>query len=159
MKTTVLALVIGVCAIAYAEPALRGPAAEQKAPQKKVISPAGTPSMGLPFSPGLMVGDTLYLSGVIGAGADGQPVAGGLEPEMRQAFATAGNVLKAANMDFSDVVSVVVYLSDIKDFAQMNAIYKEYFKTEPLPTRSTVAVKDLVRGAKLEITMTAVRTK
>jgi uncharacterized membrane protein len=68
-------------------------------------------------------------------------------------------VLKAAGMDYSDVVSVVVYLGDIKDFAQMNTIYKEYFKTEPLPTRSTVAVSGLARGAKLEITMTAVRTK
>jgi len=144
---------------AIAAVALTGAAREtQHAPRKQVITPKGAPAMGLPFSPGLMVGDTLYLSGVIGAGPDGQPVAGGFEPEMRQAFTHAQNVLKAAGMDFPDVVSVTVYLADIKDFPQMNQIYKEYFKTEPLPTRSTVAVKDLVRGAKLEITMTAART-
>ena len=159
MKTTLVALLICACAIAYAEPGMRGAAAGQKPPQKRVIVPQGAPAMGLPFSPGLMVGDTLYLSGVIGADSSGQPVAGGLEPEMRQAFANAAGTLKAAGMDFSDVVSVVVYLGDIKDFGQMNTIYKEYFKTEPLPTRSTVAVKDLVRNAKLEITMTAVRSK
>ena len=85
-------------------------------------------------------------------------VSGGFEPEMRQAFANAQGVLKAAGMDFSDVVSVTVYLADIKDFPQMNQIYREHFKAEPLPTRSTVAVKDLVRGARMEITMTAVRT-
>jgi len=51
-----------------------------------------------------------------------------------------------------------VYLADIQDFPKMNTIYKEFFKSEPLPTRSTVAVKDLVRGAHVEITMTAVRT-
>jgi len=130
----------------------------QKAPHKQVIKPAGAPAMGLPFSPGIMVGDTLYLSGVIGADANGQPVAGGIEPEMRQAFANAQGVLKAAGLDFADVVSVTVYLGDINDFAKMNGVYKEFFKTEPLPARSTVAVKDLVRGAKIEVTMTAVRT-
>ena len=159
MKATLMALLVCACAIAYAEPALRSPAAGQKAPQKKVIAPAGSPSTGLPFSPALMVGDTLYLSGMLGADSSGNLAPGGLEPEMRQIFTNTGNLLKAANMDFSDVVSVTVYLGDIKDFPQMNAIYKEYFKTEPLPTRSTVAVKDLLRGAKLEITMTAVRTK
>ena len=151
------AWMLGLAAIAAM--ALTGAAkAPQKAPRKQVIVPKGAPSMGLPFSPGLLVCDTLYLSGVIGADASGQPVAGGFEPEMRQAFANAQNVLKAAGMDFPDVVSVTVYLADIKDFPQMNQIYKEYFKTEPLPTRSTVAVKDLVRGAKMEITMTAART-
>ena len=159
MKTTLFALLACACAIAYAAPGLGNPAAEQKPPQKRVIAPPGSPAMGLPFSPALMVGDTLYLSGMIGADASGQPVAGGLEPEMRQIFTNAGNLLKAAGMDFSDVVSVTVYLKEIKDFPQMNTVYKEYFKTEPLPTRSTVAVEDLVRGAKLEITMTAARTK
>ena len=159
MKTTLVALLICACAFAYAESPARAPAAGEKHPQKKLIAPSGSPSMGLPFSPGLMVGDTLYLSGVIGADASGQPVGGGLEPEMRQAFANAAATLKAAGMDFSDVVSVVVYLGDIKDFGQMNTIYKEYFKTEPLPTRSTVAVSGLARGAKMEITMTAARTK
>jgi reactive intermediate/imine deaminase len=158
MKTTLFALLICSCAIAYAEPSLRAPAADQKLPQKRLIVPQGVAPTGLPFSPGLLVGDTLYLSGVIGADSSGQPVAGGLEPEMRQAFANASATLKAAGMDFSDVVSVVVYLGDIKDYGQMNTIYKEYFKTEPLPTRSTVAVNGLARGAKMEITMTAVRT-
>ena len=157
MKKTLVAVLVCAGAFAFAAPGPGG--SPQKPPQKRVIAPPGSPSMGLPFSPALMVGDTLYLSGAIGAGADGQPVPGGLEPEMRQLFTTTGNLLKAAGMDFSDVVSVTVYLADIKDFPQMNTIYKEYFKTEPLPTRSTVAVKDLVRGAKMEITMTAVRTR
>jgi len=85
------------------------------------------------------------------------PVAGGFEPEMKQAMANTQGVLKAAGMDFSDVVSVTVYLADIKDFAKMNEIYREYFKAEPLPTRSTVAVAALARGARMEITVTAAR--
>jgi 2-iminobutanoate/2-iminopropanoate deaminase len=153
MKRTGMAVLAAVVAVA-----LMGAAREtQKAPHKQVIVPKGAPAMGLPFSPGLMVGDTLYLSGVIGADSSGQPVAGGFEPEMRQAFSNAQAILKAAGMDFPEVVSVTVYLADIQDFPKMNTIYKEYFKTDPLPTRSTVAVKDLVRGARMEITMTAAR--
>jgi len=133
-------------------------AAQHNAPKKQLIQAKGSGALQLPFSPGLMVGDTLYLSGGIGADASGQLVAGGIEPEMRQIFANAQALLGAAGMDLSDVVSVTVYLADIQDFAKMNTVYKEYFKAEPLPTRSTVAVKDLVRGARLEIAMTAART-
>jgi 2-iminobutanoate/2-iminopropanoate deaminase len=154
MRKASLFILTGIAAVAL----IGAAQAPQHGPQKRVIVPQGAPAMGLPFSPGLMVGDTLYLSGVIGADSSGQPVAGGFEPEMRQALSNAGAILKAAGMDYSNVVSVTVYLADIQDFPKMNQIYKEYFKTEPLPTRSTVAVKDLVRGARMEITMTAART-
>jgi 2-iminobutanoate/2-iminopropanoate deaminase len=157
MRKAWLFILTGIAAVALSG-AAQSPQSHSAGPRKQVILPKGAPAMGLPFSPGLMVGDTLYLSGVIGADATGQPVSGGFEPEMRQAFANAQGVLKAAGLDFPDVVSVTVYLADIQDFPKMNAIYKEYFKSDPLPTRSTVAVKDLVRGARMEITMTAVRT-
>lgn len=68
-------------------------------------------------------------------------------------------VLKAADLDLADVVAVTVYLGDISDYARFNEIYREYFKSQPLPTRSTVAVKELARGARIEMTMTAVRSK
>ena len=156
MKRAWLLIPTALAAVALAA-ATGAPAPGSAKPHKKLIQPAGSTALNLPFSPGLLVGDTLYLSGAIGADATGQLAAGGFEPEMRQAFTNAQATLKAAGMDYADVVSVTVYLADIKDFPQMNTIYKEYFKAEPLPTRSTVAVKDLVRGAKMEITMTAVR--
>ena len=68
-------------------------------------------------------------------------------------------VLKEAGMTLADVVSVTGYLADMADFARYNEIYREYFTTMPLPTRSTVAVKELARGARIELTMTAVRSK
>jgi 2-iminobutanoate/2-iminopropanoate deaminase len=106
-----------------------------------------------------MVGDTLYMSGSIGSdAATGQLAKGGFEPELRQSIANAQAVLKAAGMDLSDVIAVTAYLADMNDFPRFNEVYKEYFKTEPLPTRSTVAVKDLARGARVELTMTAVRS-
>ncbi|HVN10129.1 MAG TPA: RidA family protein [Patescibacteria group bacterium] len=132
--------------------------APEKAPRKQLIAPSGVKPTGLPFSPGLMVGDTLYLSGVVGADANGKLAAGGFEPEMRQAMANAHAVLQAGGLDFADVVAVNVYLADMKDFGQLNQIYREYFKTEPLPVRATVAVSGLALGAKMEISMTAART-
>jgi|SRR5215471_12009335 len=126
--------------------------------RKRVIQPAGSrPSTA--FSPAILVGDTLYMSGNIGLdAATGQLAKGGFEPELRQVITNAQTVLKAGGMDLADVVSVTAYLADMNDFAKFNEVYREYFKTEPLPTRSTVAVKDLARSARVELTMIAVRS-
>jgi 2-iminobutanoate/2-iminopropanoate deaminase len=68
-------------------------------------------------------------------------------------------VLKEAGMSLADVVSVTAYLADMADYARFNEIYQEYFTSTPLPTRSTVAVKELARSARIELTMTAVRSR
>jgi len=126
--------------------------------RKRVIQPAGS-RPGAAFSPAILVGDTLYMSGSIGSDpATGQLAKGGFEPELRQVITNVQGVLKAAGMDLTDVVSVTAYLADMSDFTRFNEVYREYFKTEPLPTRSTVAVKDLARGARVELTMIAVRS-
>jgi 2-iminobutanoate/2-iminopropanoate deaminase len=128
------------------------------ASRKRVIQPQGSrPSTA--FSPAILVGDTLYMSGSIGLDqATGQLAKGGFEHELRQVMTNVQAVLKAAGMELSDVVSVTAYLADMSDFARFNEVYREYFKTDPLPTRSTVAVKELARGARVELTMTAVRS-
>ena len=125
-----------------------------------MIQPPGYKPTPSPLSPGILVGNTLYLSGSTGGDpATGQLVAGGFEPEMRQIMTNMRTVLAAAGMTLGDVVAVTAYLADMSDFARFNEIYKEYFVSMPLPTRSTVAVKDLARGARLELTMTAVRSQ
>jgi 2-iminobutanoate/2-iminopropanoate deaminase len=86
-------------------------------------------------------------------------VKGGFEAEMRQAMSNMQAVLKEAGLTLADVVAVTGYLVDMADFARYNEIYREYFTTLPLPTRSTVAVKELARGARIEMTMTAVRSQ
>jgi len=155
MRKAWLLILAGVAVVALSG-AARAP---QHAPRKQVIQVKGAPPSQAPFSPALLVGDTLYLSGALGLNpATGQLPEGGFEPELRQLFANAQALLDAAGMKPSDVVSTTVYLGDMKDFAQLNQIYKEYFKADPPPTRSTVAVKELARGAHVEITMTAVRT-
>ena len=129
-------------------------------PPRRVIQPKGYKPTPSPLTPGIMIGDTLYLSGSTGGDpATGQLVKGGFEAEMRQIMSNMQTVLKEAGLTLADVVSVTGYLVDMADFARYNEIYREYFTTLPLPTRSTVAVKELARGARLEMTMTAVRSK
>ncbi|MFH1762836.1 MAG: Rid family hydrolase [Gemmatimonadota bacterium] len=127
-------------------------------PEKRVIQPEGYRPTPSPLSPGILVGNTLYLSGSTGGDPlTGQLVPGGFEPEMRQVMANMTTVLAAAEMDLSNVVQVTTYLADMVDYARYNAIYREYFTVEPLPVRATVAVKELARGAVVEMMMVAVR--
>ncbi len=135
-------------------------AAPQSPDRKRAIQPPGYKPTPSPLSPGILVGDTLYLSGSTGGDpATGQLVTGGFEPEMRQIMSNVRIVLAAAGMTLGDVVSVTAYLAEMSDFARFNEIYKEYFTSTPLPARSTVAVKELARGARLELTMTAVGSR
>jgi 2-iminobutanoate/2-iminopropanoate deaminase len=128
--------------------------------QKQAIQPANYRPSPAPLSPAILAGGTLYLSGSTGGDpATGQLVPGGLEAEMRQIMSNVQTVLKAAGMGLDDVVTVTAYLADMEDYARFNDLYREYFKNPPLPARSTVAVKALARGARLELTMTAVRSR
>jgi 2-iminobutanoate/2-iminopropanoate deaminase len=130
-----------------------GRAAAQPAAARRVIQ--GGPATGLPFSPGIQVGNTLYLSGAIGATPKGL-VPGGIEAETRQTLANIAEVLKAAGMGFQDVTSVTAYLASLSDFDRFNAVYRETFAKDP-PVRTTVQVAALVNGARVELQMIAVR--
>jgi len=147
-----LVLVIATGGYALGQQA-RGPA-----PVRRVIQPANYKPSPAPLVPAIMVGDTLYLSGSTGGDpATGQLVTGGLDAEMRQIMSNLTTVLAAAGMTLGDVVSVTAYLADMSDYARFNELYRGYFPDGAYPTRSTVAVKDLARGARIELTMTAVR--
>jgi reactive intermediate/imine deaminase len=138
-----------------------GAATTAQAPTGRVlVQPPGYQPSPAPLSPGILVGNTLYLSGSTGGDpASGQLVKGGFEPEMRQIMSNVQTVLETAGMTLADVVSVTAYLAEMADYARFNDIYREYFTSTPLPTRSTVAVKELARGARIELTMTAVRSR
>ena len=120
--------------------------------QKSVVRPPGAePSAS--WSHGILVGDTLFISGMGGEDATGK-IPGVFEAEVKQALDNVGAVLKAGGMSSGDVVSVQVYLTDVETFERMNAVYKAYFK-EPRPTRTTVVVAKLVGQGHIEITTTA----
>ena len=129
----------------------------QSSPQRRVIRPAKAPNTGLPFSPGILVGDTLYVAGHLGRDpVTSQLVSGGIEAETRQVLANILEVLNAGGMDFKDVTSVTAYITNFADFAKFNEIYSEYFPTDP-PARATVQVAALNGGARVELQMIAVK--
>jgi len=124
---------------------------------KTVPSLPGIEPGTLPFSKVVEANGFVFVAGQIGdaPGSNG-PVPGGIEAETRAMLENVGRLLRAAGLDYRDVVKATVYLTDIADFAAMNAIYREYFTVEP-PTRATVAVSALAVGARIEIEVLATR--
>ena len=156
-------VMLGILGTLACQPAL--PAAQQAATQPSVqsphvrtaIHPEKSPQTGLPYSPGILVGNTLYVSGHLGRDpVKTQLVSGGIEAETRQSLANIREVLMAAGMDFKDVTSVTAYITDFKEFEKFNAVYREYFPTDP-PARATVQVAALNVGAHIELQMIAVK--
>jgi 2-iminobutanoate/2-iminopropanoate deaminase len=123
--------------------------------QRKAIN-LQQPSAARPLSDAILVGDTLYLSGKLGHDAKGD-VPATFEEEARNALEGQRAVLKAAGFDFADVVKVTVFVTDLKNFADWNKVYSEFFKVDP-PARSTVQVAALVRGGHVEVEMIAVKS-
>lgn len=113
---------------------------------------------GLPFSDGIVVGNTLYIAGTEGTDASNKLKPGGIGPETQAALENIEKVVKKAGFEMSDIVSVTVYLADIKDFPEMNKVYKTVMP-DPKPTRSTVQVAGLVNDARIEISAIAIKTK
>ena len=132
-------------------------AAAQATSPRRVIRPEKAPNIGLPFSPGILVGNTLYVAGHLGRDpVTSKLVSGGIEAETRQSIANIRAVLQTAGMDLKDVASVTVYITSFGDFERFNAVYREFFPTDP-PARATVQVAALNAGALVELQMIAVR--
>ncbi len=124
------------------------------AEKKVVVQPKEFPT-GRPFSPGILVGGTLYIAGQTGQDLKTGKIPDDFDAEVKQCLDNIGLILKEAKMDFGNAVTVNVYLTDISQFQKMNAIYITYFK-EPRPARTTVGVAKLAgAGAHVEITVTA----
>ena len=123
----------------------------------KVISTTKAPAAIGPYSQAIEVNGFVYASGQIPIDpATGQFVEGGIKEQTRQSLTNAQNILMEAGIDLSHVVKTTVFLSDIANFAPMNEVYAEFF-TEPYPARIAVAVKDLPKGALVEIEVLAVK--
>ena len=120
--------------------------------QKRVI--AGP--KGFPYSGGIVVGKTLYIAGQEAEDDNGNLKARGIEPETRGALENLAKVVRAAGFELKDVVSVTVYLADLKEFEAMNKVYRELMP-DPKPTRATVQVVRLVNDARIEISAIAVK--
>lgn len=127
-----------------------------QAQEHKAINLSGT--NGLPFSDGVIAGNTLYIAGQQGTDDSGKLAAGGITAQTKATLDNIEKVLKAAGFDLRDVVSVTVYLADIHDFPEMNKVYKNVLP-DPKPARATIQAAALVNDARVEISAIAVKRK
>lgn len=122
---------------------------------KKVIVPPEFAGSTAPYSPGILVDGSLYVSGQIGQDLKTSQIPEDFAKEVKLCLDRIELVLKAAGMTFDDVVSVQIYLTDMGQFAAMNSVYTSVFKA-PRPARTTVGVAKLaLPAAHIEITVTA----
>ena len=104
-----------------------------------------------PYSQAIEAGGMVFASGQVPIDpATDQFVEGGIKEQTRQSLTNARNILREAGTDLTHVVKTTVFLSDMDNFAAMNEVYAEFFQ-QPYPARSAVAVKDLPKGALVEI--------
>ncbi len=119
-------------------------------PREGVNCPDLAPPVG-PFFHLVKAGTLLYLSGQVAQDpATGKLIEGDVTTQTTQIFANLQAVLKTVGRDLGHVVKVTVFLTDMDDFAAMNAVYARFFDA-PYPARSTFAVKALPLGARVEI--------
>ena len=122
---------------------------------RTIIHTEDAPAAVGPYSQAVKTDSTVYTAGQIGlVPGTGKLVEGDVEAQARQVMANLKAVLEAAGTGFDAVVKTTIYLTDMADFAAVNAIYGEVFADAP-PARSTVAVAGLPLGALVEIDMVA----
>lgn len=122
--------------------------------ERRIIHPADWVPSPNPYSYAIKSGDTLFLSGLVARnGRDNTTVSGDIAVQTKAVMDNAGQLLKAAGMDFSHIVSGRVYLPDGKVFQQMNEVYRSYFKSAP-PARATVMAG--LAGSQYAVEMTFV---
>ena len=117
----------------------------------KVISTQKAPAAIGPYSQAIQIGNLVYTSGQIPIDpTTGKFAEGGIKEQTRQSLLNVKAILEEAGLTMKNVVKTIVFIADMNDFADMNAIYAEFF-SEPYPARSAVAVKTLPKCAFVEI--------
>jgi 2-iminobutanoate/2-iminopropanoate deaminase len=117
----------------------------------KELSTKNAPAAIGPYSQGIEANGFVYVSGQLPINpATGEFAESGIKAEARQSLANIRNILAEAGLTMGNVVKVTVLMTDIKDFAEVNEVYAEFFEA-PYPARSAFAVAALPKGADIEI--------
>lgn len=127
---------------------------------RQIISTESAPAAVGPYSQAILVEPSavVFTAGQLGIDAKtGKLVEGGIQLETKQVLENLKAVVEAAGSNLQNVIKCTVFLSDIKDFQAMNAVYETYFPSNP-PARSAIAVKNLPLNAKVEIEAVALVT-
>ena len=124
---------------------------------KKVITTEKAPNAIGPYSQAILAGNTLYCSGQIAIVPEtGSLITQSINEETHQVMKNISNVLKAANMDFSNVVKSSIFIRNMNQYAEINQVYDSYFNNNP-PAREAVEVSALPMDTNIEISVIAVK--
>lgn len=123
---------------------------------KQAIKPEKAPKAIGPYSPAVLVNDTLYISGQLGIDVKTGELGKDIESQTRFSLNNLKTILEDAGMNMDNIVKTTVLLSDINNFSAMNNIYNEYFN-EPYPARAAFEVAALPKGGLVEIEAIAVK--
>ena len=123
---------------------------------KKIISTTHAPAAIGPYSQAVLAGGVLYLAGQIAIIPEtGELDLSNITAETVQVMRNLEAVLLSAEMDFSNVVKCTIFLKDMNQYAEINAVYAQYFSDEP-PAREAVQVSRLLKDVNVEISLIAV---
>ena len=117
---------------------------------KRTVSTDKAPAAIGPYSQAVQAGEFLYVSGQIPVDPATGSVPESVPAQAERSLETLKAVIEAGGYLMTDVVKTTVFAADIKDFAEINAVYAKFFPREA-PARSFVAVKDLPKGVKIEV--------
>lgn len=125
---------------------------------KKIITTTKAPAPIGPYNQAVLSGNTLYTSGQIALHPEtGELVIDDIVTETKQVMENMKAVLEAADMTFENVVKTSISISDMNNFAEINAVYTLYFNDETAPARETVEVANLPKFVNVEISMIAIK--
>lgn len=124
---------------------------------KSIIKTSKAPDPIGPYNQAILTGNTLYISGQVCIDpATGQLKNKDIQDETHQVMHNLKEILRAAEMDFSHVVKTTIFITDMNQFSEINAVYGKYFESE-FPARETVQVSALPKFLNVEISMIAVK--
>ena len=123
---------------------------------KNIIHTQNAPAPIGPYSQGIKVGNTLYVSGQVGLTVDEKMDTTNIQGEVMQALKNVEAIVHMAGMEMKHVVKSTLYLKDLKNFSEINEVYKLFFPIDP-PARETVQISALPKGAHFEISVVAIK--
>jgi reactive intermediate/imine deaminase len=130
--------------------------AASAADRKYIVNPRSADMKALPFSDGVLVGNTLYIAGHIGLDSKtGMPPATA-EDEARLAMDGVKKTVESAGLTMDDVVSIQIFCTDLKLYETFNSVYKTYFHGD-YPARAYIGAANLLRGGRFEVTGIAIK--
>jgi 2-iminobutanoate/2-iminopropanoate deaminase len=125
---------------------------------KTIIQTPKAPAPIGPYNQAILVDNTLYASGQIALDPKTMELVNlDIKAETTQVMKNLSEVLKAAEMDFADVVKTTIFLYDMGDFAEVNEVYGSYFDHKVAPARETIQAAALPKNVRVEISVIAMR--